>query len=125
MAKANNLPGSISAEPMYGQLVRAAVQTKPANYGRGNIDLNNRPTIRNKDGSFSTVDSTSFNVDGKEVLIPTVINDRGQWKHVDPDTALKHYQKTGEHLGKFNTPAEANAYARKLHMDQAKQYGLG
>ncbi|MFQ6937439.1 MAG: hypothetical protein ACLRSV_02790 [Oscillospiraceae bacterium] len=41
-------------------------------YGVGNIDLYNRPQYRNADGSISTVDSTSFNIQGKEVLLPSV-----------------------------------------------------
>ena len=41
-------------------------------YGVGNIDLYNRPQYRNADGSVSTVDSTSFNIQGKEVLLPSV-----------------------------------------------------
>ena len=87
-------------------------------YGKGNIDLNNRPVVKNKDGSISTVRSMSFEEDGKEVLIPTVVNG----KVVSNDEAIKHYYETGEYLGKFDTVEEANKYAEKLHKEQEKQY---
>ena len=41
-------------------------------FGFGNIDLTSRPSFRNADGSISTVGSASYNIDGKEVLLPTV-----------------------------------------------------
>ena len=87
-------------------------------YGKGNIDLNNRQVVRNKDGTISTERSFSVNIDGKEVLLPTVING----KIVDEDTAIDHYYKTGEHLGKFDTVKEAEEYAEKLHERQDRYY---
>ena len=88
-------------------------------YGLGNIDLYNRPKVVNEDGSISTVRSMSFqDEDGKEVLIPTVVNG----KIVSDDEAIKHYYKTGEYLGKFNTVDEANKYAEELHSQQERLY---
>ena len=84
----------------------------------GNIDLNNRPVVKNNDGSISTVRSISFEEDGKEVLIPTVING----KIVSDEEAIEHYHKTGEYLGKFNSVEEANAYAEQLHNEQEQLY---
>lgn len=94
------------------------------NFGRGNIDLNSRPALQNEDGSYSTIDSVSFNINGKEVLVPKVIFKDGEWQHVDDATALQHYYDTGEYLGIFDTSQEADAYAQQLHKDQTKLYGL-
>jgi hypothetical protein len=38
------------------------------------------------------------------------------------DKAREHYQRTGEHLGKFDTPEDADAFAEKLHNEQDKEY---
>lgn len=99
-----------------GRLVEPQGQTE-----KGNIDLNNRPMVKNSDGSTSTVRSiTVTNDDGSAVLIPTVIGD----KVVSNKDAIDHYNKTGQHLGKFESEEAADDYAGKLHDAQAKQYGL-
>ncbi len=85
----------------------------------GNIDLNNRPIVKNSDGSISTVKSASFGIDGREVLLPTVspsgvkLTDKG---------ALSLYNATGKNLGQFRDANAANIYAQKLHEDQAAKY---
>jgi hypothetical protein len=95
---------------------------------QGNLPIWTRPTVQNADGSHSTEYSISNQDDqGHEVLIPTVVNG----KFLTPDgtkpaegspaeaamfhQAWSHYEKTGEHLGKFDTPANADAYAGVLH----------
>lgn len=87
-------------------------------WGKGNIDLNARQVVHNQNGSISTERSFSTNIDGVEVLLPTVINGT----IVSESTAINHYLSTGEYLGKFNTVAEANAYANELHKRQEWYY---
>ena len=84
----------------------------------GNIDLTKRPVVKNKDGSISTVRSMSFEEDGMQILIPTVVGN----KVVSDKAAIDHYHKTGEHLGMFSSVKAANAYAKKLHEEQDKMY---
>lgn len=88
---------------------------------KGNIDPYSRKVEHRADGSIATVESFSVNMDGKEVLLPRVIDG----KTVSTDAAIEHYKKTGEHLGMFDTPEHASAYAQKFHENQAAIYGGG
>lgn len=86
---------------------------------QGNIDLLNRPQVKNSDGSISTVRSMSFEEDGVEILVPTVSLDG---KRLSDEQAIAQYQKTGQFLGKFSNAASATAYAQSLHEQQAALY---
>lgn len=90
-------------------------------FGAGNIDLYARPKVKNKDGSISTVRSMSFYDErsGKEVLVPTV---HPNGYIMNNKEAINRYYTTGEYLGKFNTPEEANKYADDLHNEQDIYY---
>lgn len=89
---------------------------------QGNIDLFNRPVVKNADGTISTVRSMSVGIDGKEVLIPTVSDDG---RILSEKEAIEQYRKTGRHLGKFNSAEDATAYAKWLHSQQDNLYGRG
>jgi len=63
------------------------------------------------DGKFMTPDGKmppmGKEVDGKYQPTPQ--------EQAMYDAAWEHYKKTGEHLGKFSNPDDADAYAQKLH----------
>ena len=82
-----------------------------------NIELYNRKVLKNPDGSVSTTSSMSFEENGQEILIPTVINGR----RYSSEDAVAHYRRTNEHLGKFKNPEAANSFAKKLHEEQEER----
>ena len=57
---------------------------------------------------------------GREVLVPTVVN--GQF--LTQQQAMDRYYKTGQHLGIFDTPQHADAYASALHQSQEAMGGF-
>jgi hypothetical protein len=71
--------------------------------------------------SYSTTSSMSFEENGKEILIPTVVDG----KRLSQQEAIDHYHKTGEHLGKFDNPENADRYATWLHNRQERYAQTG
>lgn len=86
----------------------------------GNIDLHARPVVPTEDG-YATVRSMGINTGRGETLIPTV---HPEGRIMSDEEAVDHYQRTGQHLGIFQTIPQADEYARRLHEAQAKEYGL-
>lgn len=85
------------------------------------IDLKQRPLVQNPDGTISTVKSIGVNIDGREILLPTITEDgkmmTGSTKSIT-DQAVAQYKKTGQHLGVFQDARSADAYAKKLSQSQ-------
>jgi hypothetical protein len=134
----DDIPGmeQLSGKPAPSSDTMAAAHPKGL-VEPGNLPLANRPTIQNADGSHSSELSFSREEDGKEVLVPSVVNGKfmtpdgkipplghkdATGKYIPTpqekamqDKAWAHYQQTGEHLGKFDNPDNADAYANVLH----------
>jgi len=107
----------------------------------GNIDLNQRPSIKNADGTSSSIFSMTVPI-GKEgqplewghkditgyALVPSIADgkfltkdgkmpDQSNKKAMQAleDEATKYYTKTKQHLGIFKTMQDANSYAARTH----------
>jgi len=87
---------------------------------QGNIDVNKRPIVRNPDGSISTVKSMSMGTDQGEVLIPTITP---SGEYMSQDQSAQRFFDTNEHLGIFDTPRNAEDYAKRLSEAQGRKYG--
>ena len=85
---------------------------------QGNISLNNRPLVNTQDNQQGTIRSMSINVDGKEVLIPTIFDG----KQYSEEDAIQRYFKTGMHLGMFDTPQNATQGGKYLSNTQNRNY---
>lgn len=77
----------------------------------GNIDLTNRPKVKNADGSVSTVSSIGIEDNGVFVNIPTISPDGTR---LSEDDAVQLYRRTGQHLGKYQSQDEADKAAKQL-----------
>lgn len=84
----------------------------------GNIDLDKRKVLR-QGNVIKTEESMSIGTDRGEVLIPTVVDG----KKLSEKEAIAHFEKTGQHLGIFKTPEDADKYAQALHERQGRFYG--
>lgn len=90
----------------------------------GNINLYNRPQVKNEDGSVSTVKSISIGIgDDKHptrtALIPLVHPDGYIMNNED---AINWFKKSKQHLGIFDNEEAAGKYAESLHEQQAAIY---
>lgn len=88
----------------------------------GNIDIYHRPLVKNEDGSTSTVRSITVGMDGLHYVLPTV---HPEGRIMSNEEAVKYFRDTGQHLGAFDKPKEADDFAEQLHKQQELFYGLG
>lgn len=92
----------------------------PEQVAPGNIDLKTRPIAYNKDGSYSTVRTMTFeDGPGRYVNVPSVMDDG---RVVGQPEAYDAYRKSGHHLGRFSALPAAIRAAENLHEDQAGMY---
>ena len=83
-------------------------------YGNGNIDLWNAPSLDN----IAVWDERR----NAEVVIPTTWRENGRVVHTnDPDEAYAHYEKTGKYFGIFATTDEALTYGDQLKTEKASR----
>ena len=92
-----------------------------------NMDISNLPQVPNRipgEGGISTVRSMGISEDGKEVLLPTVVEGRLPASADEAERrAIDYYRRTGKHLGKYATPAAADSAAMLLHEREALRTG--
>lgn len=69
----------------------------------------NRPSYIDDEGGRRSEYKMGVNLDGRETVIPTVVNGR----QLSEEEAIDRYQKTGLHMGKFDTPDQSE-YASRL-----------
>lgn len=99
-------------------------------FGRGNIDLYNRPQYMGIDDEYEqdavteTVRSMAQQDEsGRWILVPTIDwDEHGMPREMSNGEAWDHYLDTGEYLGIFETLEEADDYAERLHLQQAAIY---
>lgn len=94
----------------------------PGQLEAGNIDLAKRPAWKDLSNpkKIRTIVSSSFNIDGVEVLLPTL--DPATGKTLPNHEVISRYRQTGEHLGKFETPDDADRFARNLSHAQGERW---
>lgn len=82
-----------------------AVRARPRRYADGGV-----PVINNPDGTISTERTATFEVDGRHIVLPTIVN--GQ--QLTSDQAFKLWQD-GKHraVGVFQSAEEADEFARQ------------
>ena len=83
-------------------------------------DIYNRPVLHNPGGGYSTTSSIGVGTGRGEAIIPTVLSGF----RVTPEQAMRWHQRTGQHLGIFDTPEHGDKYAQALHEQQALMYEL-
>ena len=77
-----------------------------------NVDISEwQGDVQNSDGTVSTIKTISFNVDGIEIVVPTLTRTGRQMTESE---AIEHYFSSGEHFGAFDSVKGATEYASSL-----------
>ena len=102
-------------------MIKEAV-SKEKYTGRGNVDLKKREVDAYviRPGDYKEYEP---NENYPYMLIPKVRD--GLDRDMTKDEAWAWYRKTGQHLGKFKTKAEAEKYADIVHVVSYALYKLG
>ena len=112
---------------LLNQMEMAAASGVPYITEARNIDVSQLPQVQNRipgEGGISTVRSMGITEDGKEVLIPTVIEGRLPASAEEAERkALEYYRRTGKHLGKYATRGAADSAAMLTHEREALRMG--
>ena len=115
------------AQMLLAQMETSAARGVPYTLEGRNIDTSNLPEVPNRipgEGGISTVRSMGISEDGKEVLIPTVVEGRLPASAEEAERrALDYYRRTGKHLGKYATRAAADSAAMLTHEREALRTG--
>jgi hypothetical protein len=107
----SNAPGSIyGSDPIVQPAGQQGPQLRPLGPGEYR---------QNPDGSISTEITASFNIDGRETVIPTLWMSPDGPVELSPDDAInaaQNYERqTGKQFPRFDSVAEADAFTRKRH----------
>ena len=96
------------------EAMNSGMVTKPT------LDIN-KPiaSVKNQDGTISTVRTIGVNINGKEMLIPTVHPDGYIMSN---DEAVERYKNTGEHFGEFDSPESSTKFAINLHNEHESKF---
>lgn len=86
-----------------------------------NTNFTDYPVVEDFDGRVEVMNSTSFNIDGKEVLVP-MVDKKGRL--LNEDEAFEQYQQTKEHFGTFEDPESASRYADTIQRHMKEVYGV-
>ena len=84
---------------------------------KGTLSPYDRPRSYNPDGSVSDMVTSDVGTDNGTYLIPTMIDA----KQLTYPEAREHFQRTGEHFGKFQDVPSMEAYDRDMHQRMAAE----
>jgi hypothetical protein len=109
-----SLPDKTQIGPAKDKFDSPAIQTLLANKNKNFVDriLNpdNYPKRNNPDGSYSTHLMSSSEVDGKNIVYPTLVYNKEKNSLFSPEDPVKYALENGEYIP-FDTPESADKFA--------------